>query len=152
MFFDRKDRTQSNRNTSPPHPPPSRQTRVDRDRRSVAVGLRPLSPPDRVLSFLETVPGRPRDNRSRKDPWRIIFRTGPIAVQRPRRSPPISFFAKIPGHRSSTKRQRGQGLEGARLLFEESRNYFPPRGFRKLDGTERRRRRRKRRKIDGGER
>lgn len=38
------------------------------------------------------------------------------------------------------------------MLFEESRNYFPPRGFRKLDGTERRRRRRKRRKIDGGER
>lgn len=34
------------------------------------------------------------------------------------------------------------------MLFEESRNYFPPRGFRKLDGTERRRRRR----IDGGER
>lgn len=54
------DRTQSNRDTGPSHPP-SRQTRVDRDRRSIAVGLRPLSPSDRVLSFPETVPGRPRD-------------------------------------------------------------------------------------------
>lgn len=90
-------------------------------RRSVAVGLRPLSPPDRVLSFPETVPGRPRDNRSRKDPWRIIFRTGP---HRGSTAPPISFFAKIPGRLRDTRAWSRSRRKEERLVFES--NYFPP--------------------------
>lgn len=108
-------------------------------RRSVAVGLRPLSPPDRVLSFPETVPGRPRDNRSRKDPWRIIFRTGP---HRGSTAPPISFFAKIPGRLRDTRAWSRSRRKEERLVFES--NYFPPETGEEEEKEEE--------KIDGGER
>lgn len=70
-------------------------------------GLRPLSPPDRVLSFLETVPGRPRDVVRENI---LVFRTrfnGPHLSLSPLKNtgPPSSTKATSQWSRSRRKRK-----------------------------------------------
>lgn len=89
----------------PPHPP-TRRTRVESTARQKK-GLRPLSPPDRVLSFLETVPGRPRDVARENILGELYF------ARRGSTAPHLSLSRlKNTGPPSSVKAFCGQGLEG----------------------------------------